>query len=139
MENIVNLQLSISTEDMQELLMGKLASLPDEKVHEVICGALGKFLQTTEGTSLFVRRDAWRGNRPTELLETMIANSLDTDVLHKEAEKFVNALQENYPDLVRQCLISTFSKLFFDNITRTGVETTLTSLLERMDTKEDKK
>ena len=139
MENIVNIQLSISSEDMQELIMGKLSSLPDEKVHEVICSALGKFLESYEGTHLFVDRDAWRGNKPTKLLETMVANSLDTEVLHKEVEKFVDALQKNYPNLIRQCIISTFSNLFFDNVTRAGIAAQLSTLTETMDRKEDKK
>lgn len=139
MENIVNIQLSISSEDMQELIMGKLSSLPDETVHEVICSALGKFLESPEGTNLFIDRDAWRGNKPTKLLETMVANSLDTKVLHKEVEKFVEAMQENYPELIRQCIVSTFSNLFFDNITRAGIATQLASLSETVDRKEDKK
>lgn len=140
-ENKLNIQLTVTDEQMTSLLKGKLESLPDEKIQEIFANALAEFLKSSTGQQLFYTTDSfYRSNtKPSPLLEKMISNAVSKDVLQPEVDALLMALRDRYPEFLKQAMISVFSSLFFDNITKENIQGTINELFGRIDTKEDKK
>ena len=46
MDNVLNIQITVSDEQMKSLLKGKLESLPDEKIQDIFSNALTEFFKT---------------------------------------------------------------------------------------------
>lgn len=140
-ENKLNIQLTVTDEQMASLLKGKLESLPDEKIQEIFANALAEFLKSSTGQQLFYTTDGfYRSNpKPSQLLEKMVSDAVSKDVLQPEVDALLMALRDRYPEFLKQTMISVFSSLFFDNITKANIQATMGELLGRIDTKEDKK
>ena len=49
MENKLNIQITVTDEQMSSLIRGNLENLPDEKLQEIFSNALTEFLKTSDG------------------------------------------------------------------------------------------
>lgn len=139
-ENKLNIQLTVTDEQMTSLLKGKLETLPDEKVQEIFAGALAEFLKSSTGQQLFYTKEYYSSTpKPSALLEKMVSNAVSKNLLQPEVDALIAVLKNNYPELLRQAIVNVFSGLFFDNVSRANIQVTIGELLGRLDTKEDKK
>ena len=53
MDNKLNIQITVTDEQMSSLIRGNLENLPDEKLQEIFSNALTEFLKTDDGRKLF--------------------------------------------------------------------------------------
>lgn len=139
-ENKLNIQLTVTDEQMTSLLKGKLETLPDEKVQEIFAGALAEFLKSPTGQQLFYTKDYYSSTpKPSALLEEMVSNAVSKNLLQPEVDALIAVLKNNYPELLKQAIVNVFSGLFFDNIRQANIQSTIYNLSGLLDTKEDKK
>lgn len=139
-ENKLNIQLTVTDEQMTSLLKGKLESLPDEKVQEIFAGALAEFLKSSTGQALFYTKEYYSSTpRPSALLEKMVSNAVSKNLLQPEVDALMVMLKNNYPEFLKQAIVNVFSGLFFDNIRQENIQSTINHLSDLLETKEDKK
>lgn len=140
MDNVLNIQLTVSDEQMTSLLKGKLSDLPEEKIQDIFCGALKEFFTTPIGQKMFYESSGYYDStpKPTRLLETMITNAIDKDLLTEVTTEFVKTLKEKYPTLIREAMINTFATMFFDQISKDILKDQLRNMCQVIDTKADR-
>ena len=115
MNNTLNLQITVTDEQMTSLLKGKLESLPDEKVQEIFSNALTEFFKTSTGQKMFYETSSWSNldPTPTRLLTTMVENAVSKELLKPCVDEFIAVLKDNYQNLIQRTMLQTFSNLFF--------------------------
>ena len=115
--NTLNIQITVSDEEMSKLIKGNLENLPDEKLQEIFSNALTEFLKTDDGKRLFYTKQYYSSDpRPTDLLVKMVSNAVSKDLLKPYVDEFVNSIKDNYEDLIKRAIIQTFSNLFFTEV-----------------------
>lgn len=113
MENKLNIQITVTDEQMSSLIRGNLENLPDEKLQEIFSNALTEFLKTSNGQQLFYTKTYYNSDpRPTDLLVKMVSNAVSKDLLKPCVDEFIEAIKGNYESLLKECVIKTFSNLF---------------------------
>ena len=133
MDNTLNLQITVTDEQMSTLLRGKLESLPDEKIQEIFSNALSEFFKTPDGRSMFVEKTYWNNNpQPSKLLQTMTENAVSKDLLKPCVDEMIAALKDNYPKLIQNAMIQTFSNLFMTEMRECILQTQLSDILAKV-------
>lgn len=136
MENTLNIQIKVTDEQMTSLLKGKLESLPDEKVQEIFSNALSEFFKTNDGQKLFYNKRYYDSTpQPTPLLTQMVENAVSKELLKPCVDEFINALKDNYVNLIKETMIRTFSNMFFTEMNRVTLSAQLNELIEKVDNK----
>lgn len=140
MDNVLNIQLTVSDEQMTSLLKGKLSDLPEEKIQDIFCSALKEFFTTQTGQQMFYEKRGYYDSTPTPtpLLKTMIANAIDKDLLTEATTEFVETLRGQYPTLIQNAMVNTFAKMFFDNIAQATLHDQLMMICAKLDNKADR-
>ena len=132
MDNTLCIQLTVTDEQIQSLLQGKLESLPDEKVQEIFSNVLAEFFKTSNGQKLFYTSTYYDSTpKPTEFLNKMISNAISKDLLAPCVDEFISTLKGHYPELIKTAIVEVLGKLFFDNVTKVELK----YALERMESK----
>ena len=140
MENKLNIQITVTDEQMCSLLRGSLESLPDEKIQEIFANALTEFFKTQNGQQLFYYKEYYgSAPRPTSLLVKMVENAVSKDLLKPCVDELVNTLKDNYVGLLKAAMIETFSKMFFSEMQQSCLQTQLSMMASAIDQKEDKR
>jgi hypothetical protein len=131
MENKLNIQITVTDEQMASLIRGNLENLPDEKLQEIFSNALTEFLKTHNGQSLFYTKQYYSSEpKPTDLLVKMVSNAVSKDLLKPCVDEFIETLKGNYESLIKECMIKTFSNMFFTEMMDIGLQTTLHDMLD---------
>lgn len=138
MDNTLNLQITVTDEQMTSLLKGKLESLPDEKIQEIFSNALSEFFKTNNGQKLFYTQDYYNSTpKPTPLLVQMVENSVSKELLKPCVDELIATLKDNYVDLLKSAMIETFSNMFFSEINQRTLRNTLATMAASIDRKVD--
>ena len=134
MDNILNLQITVTDEQMTSLLKGKLESLPDEKVQEIFSNALSEFFKTQTGQQMFVEKGTyWDNNpKPTRLLTTMVENAASKELLKPCVDEMIAVLKDNYPKLIQNAMVQTFSNLFMTEMRDIVLQNQLGEILAKV-------
>lgn len=131
MDNKLNIQITVTDEQMSSLIRGNLENLPDEKIQEIFSNALTEFLKTSDGQKLFYTKTYYSNDpKPTDLLVKMVSNAVSKDLLKPFVDEFVESIKCNYESLIKECMIKTFSNLFFTEMTRYGMQAEFNEILE---------
>jgi hypothetical protein len=140
MDNVLNIQLTVSDEQMTSLLKGKLSDLPEEKIQDIFCSALKEFFATPTGQKMFYESRGYYDSMPTPtpLLKNMITNAIDKDLLTEATTEFVETLRDKYPTLIREAMVNTFATMFFDQISKDILKNQLMNMCDAIDRKVDK-
>ena len=113
MENTLNIQITVTDEQMASLIKGNLENLPDDKIQEIFSNALIEFLKTDNGQRLFYTKSYYDSDpKPTQLLNKMIENAISKDLLKPCVDEFISVLKNNYENLIKNAMITTFSNMF---------------------------
>ena len=130
MDNKLNIQITVTDEQMSSLIRGNLENLPDEKIQEIFSNALTEFLKTSDGQKLFYTREYYSSEpKPTRLLSQMVENAVSKDLLKPCVDEFINVIKDQYESLIKECMIKTFSNLFFTEIKGCALEAQLNNIL----------
>ena len=130
MENKLNIQITVTDEQMTSLIRGNLENLPDEKLQEIFSNALTEFLKTSNGQSLFYTKQYYSSEpHPTDLLVKMVSNAVSKDLLKPCVDEFIEAIKCNYESLIKECIIKTFSNMFFTEMRSSELQMTLNDML----------
>ena len=123
MDNKLNIQITVSDEQMASLIRGNLENLPDEKLQEIFSSALTEFLKSQNGQKLFYTQEYYSSPaRPTPLLTKMVENAVSKDLLKPCVDEFISAINEKYEQLIKECIIKTFSNLFLTEMKQFTLE-----------------
>lgn len=134
MDNTINLQITVTDEQMTSLLKGKLESLPDEKVQEIFSNALSEFFKTPTGQQMFYEKSYWNSDpKPTYLLRTMVENAVSKELLKPCVDEMIAVLKDNYPKLIQNTMIQTFSNMFVTEMREINVQAQLNEILAKLD------
>lgn len=132
MDNTLNLQITVTDEQMTSLLKGKLESLPDEKIQEIFANALAEFFKTPTGQSMFYEKTYWNSDpKPTYLLRTMVEHAASKDLLKPCVDEMIAVLKENYPKLIQNTIVQTFSNMFMTEIREVNLQCQLNDILAK--------
>lgn len=138
MDNTLNLQITVTDEQMTSLLKGKLESLPDEKIQEIFSNALSEFFKTNNGQKLFYTQDYYNSTpKPTPLLVQMVENSVSKELLKPCVDELIITLKDNYVDLLKTAMVETFSNMFFSEMHHSTLQNTLATMAASIDRKVD--
>lgn len=130
MDNTLNLQITVTDEQMTSLLKGKLESLPDEKIQEIFANALTEFFKTPTGQSMFYEKTYWNSDpKPTNLLRTMVEHAASKDLLKPCVDEMIAVLKENYPKLIQNTIVQTFSNMFMTEMREANLQCQLNEIL----------
>jgi flagellar basal body-associated protein FliL len=130
MDNKLNIQITVDDEQMASLIKGNLESLPEEKIQEIFSSALTEFLKTNDGQKLFYTRQYYSSEpQPTRLLTQMVENAVSKDLLKPCVDEFVNVIKDNYESLIKNCIIETFSNMFFTEMKSVVLKSELNTML----------
>ena len=133
MENTLNIQLTVTDEQMASLIKGNLENLPDDKLQEIFSNALIEFLKTDNGQRLFYTKSYYDGDpKPTQLLNKMIGNAISKDLLKPCVDEFISVLKDNYENLIRQSMIATFSNMFITEMKEQTLQFQLDNIIRSM-------
>lgn len=130
MDNKLNIQITVDDEQMASLIKGNLESLPEEKIQEIFSSALTEFLKTNDGQKLFYTKQYYSSEpQPTRLLTQMVENAVSKDLLKPCVDEFVNVIKDNYESLIKNCIIETFSNMFFTEMKSVVLKNELNTML----------
>ena len=130
MDNKLNIQITVTDEQMTSLIRGNLEKLPDEKLQEIFSNALIEFFKTDSGQRLFYNKEYYSSNpRPTDLLVKMVSNAVSKDLLKPCVDEFIESIKGNYESLIKECIIKTFSNMFFTEMRDVTLQMTLNDML----------
>ena len=130
MDNTLNLQITVTDEQMTSLLKGKLESLPDKKVQEIFSNALSEFFKTPTGQQMFYEKSYWNSDpKPTHLLTTMVENAVSKELLKPCVDEMIAVLKDNYPKLIQNAMVQTFSNMFFTEMRECTLQNQLDEIL----------
>ena len=136
MENTLNIQITVTDEQMASLIKGNLENLPDDKLQEIFSNALIEFLKTDNGQRLFYTKSYYDGDpKPTQLLNKMIENAISKDLLKPCVDEFISVLKNNYENLIRQSMIATFSNMFITEMKEQILQCQLKDLMCQINAK----
>ena len=140
MENKLNIQITVTDEQMCSLLRGSLESLPDEKVQDIFANALTEFFKTNNGQQLFYKKEYYSSEpKPTPLLTKMVENAVSKELLKPCVDEMITVLKDNYVNLLKSAMIETFSNMFFSEMKQSYLQYTLNEMVAKIDGKEDKR
>ena len=133
MDNTLNLQITVTDEQMTSLLKGKLESLPDEKIQEIFANALTEFFKTSNGQKMFCETSYWDKNpMPSRLLNTMVSNAVSKDLLKPCVDEMITTLKDNYPKLIQNAMVQTFSNMFITEMREANLQLQLNEILVKL-------
>lgn len=140
MENKLNIQITVTDEQMCSLLRGSLESLPDEKVQDIFANALTEFFKTSNGQKMFYTQSYYNSDpKPTPLLTKMVENAVSKELLKPCVDELIATLKNNYVNILRSAMTETFSKMFFSEMRQMDLQCTLDMMTAAIDGKEDKR
>ena len=140
MENKLNIQITVTDEQMCSLLRGSLESLPDEKVQDIFANALTEFFKTDNGQRLFYTKEYYgSAPKPTPLLTEMVDNAVSKELLKPFVDEMIFVLKDNYANLLKSAMIETFSHMFFSEMQQSYLQYTLNEMIAKIDGKEDRR
>lgn len=132
MDNKLNIQITVTDEQMSSLIRGNLENLPDEKIQEIFSNALIEFFKTSDGQKLFYTKEYYSSNpKPSDLLVKMVSNAVSKDLLKPCVDEFIKTISNQYESLIRECIVKTFSNLFFTEMTRYGMQAEFNDMLNQ--------
>lgn len=132
MDNTLNIQITVTDEQMSSLIRGNLENLPDEKIQEIFSNALAEFLKTNNGQKLFYSQTYYNSDpKPSDLLVKMISNAVSKDLLKPCVDDFIETIKGQYESLIKECIIQTFSNMFFTEMTHHGLQDEFNDILNR--------
>lgn len=130
MDNKLNIQITVTDEQMSSLIRGNLENLPDEKLQEIFSNALTEFLKTSDGQKLFYTKTYYSSDpRPTDLLVKMVSNAVSKDLLKPFVDEFIESIKSNYESLIKECMIKVFSNMFFTEMRGYEMEAKFSDML----------
>ena len=136
MENTLNIQITVTDEQMASLIKGNLENLPDDKLQEIFSNALIEFLKTDNGQRLFYTRSYYDSDpKPTQLLNKMIENAISKDLLKPCVDEFISVLKNNYENLIKNAIITTFSNMFITEMKEQILQCQLKDLMCQINAK----
>ena len=136
MENTLNIQLIVTDEQMTSLIKGNLENLPDDKLQEIFSNALIEFLKTDNGQRLFYTKSYYDSDpKPTQLLNKMIENAISKDLLKPCVDEFISVLKNNYENLIKNAMITTFSNMFITEMKEQTLQYQLEDLMHQINDK----
>ncbi len=136
MENTLNIQLTVTDEQMASLIKGNLENLPDDKLQEIFSNALIEFLKTDNGQRLFYTKSYYYDDpKPTRLLNKMIENAISKDLLKPCVDEFISVLKNNYENLIKNAMITTFSNMFITEMKEQTLQYQLEDLMHQINDK----
>ena len=136
MENTLNIQITVTDEQMASLIKGNLENLPDDKLQEIFSNALIEFLKTDNGQRLFYTRSYYDSDpKPTQLLNKMIENAISKDLLKPCVDEFISVLKNNYENLIKNAMITTFSNMFITEMKEQILQCQLKDLMCQINAK----
>ena len=136
MENTLNIQLIVTDEQMTSLIKGNLENLPDDKIQEIFSNALIEFLKTDNGQRLFYTKSYYDSDpKPTQLLNKMIENAISKDLLKPCVDEFISVLKNNYENLIKNAMITTFSNMFITEMKEQTLQYQLEDLMHQINDK----
>ena len=116
-ENVLNIQIKVTDEQMNQLIKGKIEELPDDKIQSIIENALNEFFKTDKGQRLFYTKEYYQKDpQPTELLIDIVKKSVSKDLLNSYVNELMFTLKDNYYDLLQNAMIRVFSDMFFTQV-----------------------
>ena len=131
MDNVLNIQITVSDEQMKSLLKGKLESLPDEKIQDIFSNALTEFFKTSDGQRLFYDKRYYSDDpTPSKLLVTMVENAVSKDLLKPCVDEMIECLKDKYPELIKNAMVETFSNMFFTQMQQSPLQYQLNEILD---------
>lgn len=132
MDNKLNIQITVTDEQMSSLIRGNLENLPDEKLQEIFSNALTEFLKSSNGQNLFYTKQYYSSEaRPTDLLVKMVSNAVSKDLLKPCVDEFIETIKGQYESLIKECMIKTFSNLFFTEMRGYALEAQINDILNQ--------
>lgn len=130
MENKLNIQITVTDEQMTSLIKGNLENLPDDKIQEIFSNALVEFLKTQDGQKLFYTKQYYDSQpRPTDLLIKMVENAVSKELLKPCVDEFINTIKDNYENLIRETMVQTFSNMFFSEMNKSSLQYQLNNII----------
>lgn len=139
MSNVVNIQITVDDEQLSQLLKNNISNLPQEKIQEVLCEALSKFLESDNGQNLFYTREYYSSTpKPTDLLLHMMQNAVASDAMKLYWSELLDSMKEKYPELIKEAMITTFSNMFFTELQSNVLHTQLNNIIAQVERKVDK-
>lgn len=140
MENKLNIQITVTDEQMCALLRGSLESLPDEKIQDIFANALTEFFKTNNGQQMFYTKSYYNSDpKPTPLLTKMVENAVSKELLKPCVDEMISVLKDNYVNLLKSAMVQSFSNMFFTEMQQTYLQCTLNEIVGKLDGKEDKR
>lgn len=139
MSNVVNIQITVDDDQLSQLLKNNISDLPQEKVQEILCEALSKFLESSDGQKLFYTKEYYNSTpRPTDLLLRMMQNAIASDAMKLYWSELLDSMKEKYPELIKEAMITTFSNMFFTELQSSVLHTQLNNIIAQVERKVDK-
>ena len=133
MENTLNLQITVTDEQMTSLIKGQLDDLPDDKLQEILANALTEFFKTDNGQKLFYNKEYYDSNPvPTNLLVHMVENAISKDLLKPCVDEFIETMKNNYENLIRETMVQTFSNMFFTQIEKSILQSNMNEIMNHV-------
>lgn len=130
MDNKLNIQITVSDEQMSSLIRSNLENLPDEKLQEIFSSALTEFLKSQNGQKLFYTQSYYNSQvTPTPLLTKMVGNAVSKDLLKPCVDEFISDINEKYEQLIKECIVKTFSNLFLTEMKQFTLEDTVRNIV----------
>ena len=133
MENTLNIQITITDEQISSLLKGNLENLPDEKIQEILSNALTEFFKTDKGQKMFYKTKGYYDSTPmpTDLLIKIVENAVSKDLVKSTINEIIEGIKNNYESIIRDAMIMTFSDLFYTEVQKNTFNTILHKVLDR--------
>ena len=119
MSQVVNIQVTLPDDQVEAFLKEGVNAISSEQMGQVICDAMREVL-CNPNKELFIKREYYSSTyTPTPFLEKLLSQANLETALAPVTDEVISYLKDNYVDVLRYCIMNTFTNLFFTQADRT--------------------
>lgn len=115
MSQTVNLQITLSDEQIDQFIKQGAESINPQQMGDVICECVKEFLLSPAGKDLFIERNSgyYGKQSPSYFLKELLSHANLETALTPVTNEVIDYLKNNYKEVLTFCMMQTFTSMFF--------------------------
>lgn len=131
MKTTLNIQITLNDEQLKDLIIGNINDLPKEALQNILLESIRSFLTSEKGQKLFYEEGSYYNGtkKPTEFLRSLVEKADITNNITPVVNDIVEKFSSNYPEILRNCILSCVSGMFLSSLDRSMLDATFDKIL----------
>lgn len=124
MKTTLNIQITLNDKQLKDLIVDNINDLPKEALQNILLESIRSFLASEIGQNLFYEGTPYYNSekRPTDFLRSLVQKADIKDSITPVVNDVIEKFSSNYPEVLRNCILSCISEIFLSNMDRSKLD-----------------